>query len=256
MPTKNGTSKPKMTKQILEKSYWENIRKELKESYDINDNWLEVISRFKERIENYYFDPIERIKDPNELKGEGFSILTIQCAVIEMLAAFRLGKIYNYKKPRNGGLKFEYKQAHECFIKFLHTAPIFENHFYRIYNNNRRRKNIPFDAYEFYNKVRCGLMHEGRTKGDWLVNAKKDFRYDGTETQFLGKNNKTKKISVDRTILNNVLRIYFNDYLNELRSPNVDGKKLRMFFGRKLDNLYDLPRDTKYDWWRIRPVNL
>lgn len=118
-----------MKKQILDRNQWNLLRNKLKNDYDYNDNWRMVIEMFRQRIENYYLNPIKTIKRPGSLKGEGFTILTIQCALIEMFAAFKNGKIYNHRKQA-AGPSFEYRQADDCFINFLQTEPIFENHFY------------------------------------------------------------------------------------------------------------------------------
>jgi hypothetical protein len=42
---------------------------------------------------------------------------------------------------------------------------------------------------------------------------------------------------------------YLKDYLDELRKADNDGKELRKFFARKLDNLFDFKPDSKFDWW-------
>lgn len=234
-----------MTRQILALNYWTTKRQVVRNSYDFSEQWNEIIERFKIRLEDYYFSPIDRVKDPNELKGEGFTILTIQCALIEMFAAFKYGKIHKFNKNGNDP-SYTYRNADDCFIPFLHSEPIFENHFYKIDNNNRI-KDQPFSATDFYNKVRCGLMHEARTKGEWLVNAKKT--YQDNETVFITKNNVTNRISIDRTILNKQLKKYFQDYLLSLTQNSVEGNRLRRLFARKLDHLYDIPADNNYDWW-------
>lgn len=237
-----------IVRQILDKEYWEATRKFLKNSYDINNVWKEVIKRFEERINDFYFDPIDRIKDPNKLKGEGFTILTIQCALIEMFAAFKFGMIHNHRKH---GAKpdFEYRKADDCFIPFLQSEFIFENHFFEFDPKHENKlPNTPYNANEFYNKVRCGLMHEARTKGSWVINAKK--KYTGSEAIFITEDKSTGRLSIDRNILNKQLRKYFQDYLKELSAKTVEGNHLRRLFARKLDHLYDMPQDPKnYDWW-------
>jgi hypothetical protein len=242
-----------MSRQILDKQSWIEYRETLKNSYAINDFWVNVIEMFRKRIYDFYFNPIKKIKDPNKLKGEGFTILTIQCALIEMLAAFRYGKIHNYQKGSRGVpiYDYEYKGADECFIRFLHSETIFENHFFTVVQDAPTQPNKPFSANDFYNKVRCGLMHEARTKGEWLINAKPF--YKGNGSVFITANNENDTISVDRTILNNLLEKYFKRYLIELSESNDNGIQLRRLFGRKLDHLYDIPRDAeKFDWWEDR----
>lgn len=234
-----------MTRQILDINFWNSKRQIVNNSYDFNGHWNEIIERFKKRIEDFYFTPIDRIKDPNKLLGEGFTILTIQCALIEMFAAFKYGKIHKFNK-NDTDPDFTYKRADECFIPFLHTEQIFENHFYK-FENKIKLEDQPFSATEFYNKVRCGLMHEARTKGDWVINAKKS--YDGDEINFISKITTTNRISIDRTILNKQLKKYFQEFLISLIQENAEGNKLRRFFARKLDHLYDISNDNNYEWW-------
>lgn len=163
-----------------------------------------------------------------------------------MFAAFKYGKIHKFNK--NGtDPSFTYKRADDCFIPFLHSEPIFENHFYQ-YVNVTKIDDQPFSATEFYNKVRCGLMHEARTKGEWIINAKRT--YIGDEVIYITRNTTNNKISIDRTILNNQLKKYFQDYLISLSQDNQNGNTLRRLFARKLDHLYDIqPDPINYDWW-------
>lgn len=240
-----------MKQQVLNKQDWTTARVILRNSYAINDTWREVIEKFRQRINNYYFEPIEKVKVGNKLKGEGFTILTIQCALIEMFAAFKVGKIHNHSK--HGNLPaFEYKKADDCFIPFLHSEAIFENHFFIRDNiTNQKQPNQPFNANHFYDKVRCGLMHEARTKEEWVVNAKTT--YLETESIFIELKTTTGQISIDRNILNKQIKSYFNNYLIELAADDNDGNILRRLFARKLDHLYDIPRDSvNYDWWQDR----
>ena len=235
-----------MKTDILNKSYWIYKREVLKESYEINNDWLDVIEKFKTRIENFYFKPIDIIKEPKELNGEGFTILTIQCALIEMFSAFKYGKIHNHYK-RTEKPFYEYKLSKECFIPFLHTELIFENHFYRI-EDGKKLINQPFSAIEFYNNVRCGLMHEARTKGNWTINAKK--KYKGDEIIFISNDILKNNISIDRSILNKRLKEYFTDYLNKISENPQEGNHLRRLFARKIDHLYEIPTDAKnFEWW-------
>ncbi|MBW4362744.1 hypothetical protein [Flavobacterium taihuense] len=235
-----------MKSQILEKDFWIKKRQIVRNSYGIDDNWLEIIEKFKTRIENYYLTPIDSVKEPMKLKGEGFTILTIQCALIEMFASFKYGKIHNHNK-KGKRPNYEYKIANECFIPFLHSESIFENHFHKI-EHGEKVINQPFSATEFYNNVRCGLMHEARTKGNWVINAKT--KYQGDETIFISEDTVRNKISIDRTILHKQLKKYFSDYLNRISEDSLEGNLSRRFFARKLDHLYEIPPDTgNFEWW-------
>ncbi|MBX4967799.1 hypothetical protein [Rhizobium binae] len=49
---------------------------------------------FRQRLKLRYLDPIKLLGAPGGWQGEGFSIVSIQCALIEFLAASRSGKNY------------------------------------------------------------------------------------------------------------------------------------------------------------------
>lgn len=236
-----------MKKQNLDKKFWQTTRGEINNSYDFSNIWQEVIIRFENRINNYYLIPISKLIDSRILKGEGFTILTIQCALIEMLASFKYGKIHNHIK-KGTDPRFEYKYASECLYPFLYSEPIFENHFFYFDAQNGKIENQPFCARDFYENVRCGLMHEARTKGEWLVNAK--INYLGSEKIFITRNNSTGEISIDRNILNTQLKLYFKNYIDSLRENSNEGNSLRRLFARKLDHLHDISSDPlNYEWW-------
>lgn len=236
-----------MGRQILDKVTWTTERITLNNSYDYSVNWDKVIDLFEQRIKDFYFAPIDDILKTNKQQGEGFSILTLQCALIEMFAAFRVGKIHNRNKPKTGGLKYEYSSSSSCFVEFLQTEEIFKNHFFVIDNNGIKQPNQPFNANQFYDRVRCGLMHEARTKQDWLItSAIKDV---SKPNQFITENTAENTKSVNRTLLQKELKNYFKKYLLELKAADVNGNKTRRLLARKLDHLYDVPKDKKYDWW-------
>jgi hypothetical protein len=221
-----------MTYKTLNKKTWSNLRTELNNSYDFNDTWNIIIDLFKQRIDHFYFDPIEKILEPNSRKGEGFAIVTLQCALIEMLAAFKYGKIHNREKLEPGGLKFEYKSSEKYFLKFLKSEDIFQNHFFIVKPNGQTHGNTPYD--------------EARTKKDWRINAK-----NTTPTNKFIEVDSDGVKNINRTILHQKLKSYFNDsYIISLKQENKEGNKLRRFLGRKLDHLHDIYRDTTFEWWK------
>jgi hypothetical protein len=241
-----------MKRQILDKKTWIEYRTHLNGSYDFSDNWDQVIRLLHSRVKDFYFKPIDDILKPDSRKGEGFSVLTLQCALIEMFAAFRQGKIHNPKRPKRKEFrpKYEYFYSDQCFIEFLETEEIFEDHFYIKDTDSGKKLPHPiFKAKDFYSKVRCGLMHEARTKEDWLITAADN---DNTKPpKFISYNEQDKTKKINRTILQERLRSYFEDkYLKELTENDFNGKKLRRLLARKLDHLYDIPKDKTFDWWK------
>lgn len=227
--------------EIKEIDDWKNLRLKLNQDYSFNDEWETAILLFDTRLKRKFFKPVQTIIDQQTLEGEGFTIVTVQCSLIEMLSAFRKGEIYNHKN-KTGTPKFEYFESKKMFTSFLKTANIFEDLFWK------SDKTVPpFDADDFYTSVRCGLMHEARTKNKWFINAAPKTMKIKTETNFLQQ--KGDKKIIYRTILHYRLLSYLTDYQNELRQTNKEGKMLRKYFARKLDHLFEISTDKIFDWW-------
>jgi hypothetical protein len=107
-----------MDKELQELEKWKSLRLKIKDSYDYNDDWGDAIDLFNNRLKYKFFDPIEKIINRNILKGEGFTIMTVQCALIEALASFRTGQIFNYRK-NNTYPNYEYRESGKIFEDFL-----------------------------------------------------------------------------------------------------------------------------------------
>jgi|ERR1051326_3033158 hypothetical protein len=126
-------------------------------------NWELVFSNFlRQRLELRYLNPIKLLQDNGTFQGEGFSIVAIQCTLLEFLAASIEGKYYRYVRKGDPALdrSKEYSNSSELFTNFLITARPF---------------NKSFDsalAGEFYSNIRCGLLHEAATKNGWTIRAK------------------------------------------------------------------------------------
>jgi len=155
--------------EIEEKKKWSIIRNKLNQNYYYDDNWEEAINLFEYRLMNKFFNPIQQIINNRILKGEGFAILTVQCSLIEMFAAFRNGKIFNHRYKATTSPKYEYKFSEEMFTSLLKTNEIFKNIFWQKNENGIIEKDKPYSSSEFYKNVRCGLMHEAKTKGNWYI---------------------------------------------------------------------------------------
>ena len=112
---------------------------------------------FDRRISLRYLHPIKAIQDHGNFQGEGFSIVAIQCSLIEFLEATVQGISYRYL--RGGGRlgPYEYSKSSALFVNFLTVRQPFVNDF------NQQV------AQDFYEGVRCGLLHEARTKQGWTI---------------------------------------------------------------------------------------
>ncbi|MER9336773.1 hypothetical protein NKJ06_22705 [Mesorhizobium sp. M0293] len=110
-----------------------------------------------DRIEKRYLVPIRALLN-GPLRGEGFTILTIQCALIEFLAALKKGWNFHYGAP--WGVNDEYGSSRRLYREFLTTEVPFNS----IVTSDA-------EAETFYSDIRCALVHEAQTKNGWRVRA-------------------------------------------------------------------------------------
>lgn len=153
---------------------WFALRPRLLDSNDAEAWQLAFDGFFKKRLDSRYFEPIRALQNLDEKKGEGFSIVAIQCSLIEFLGSTMLGETYRYGSEDDGSgivapvlawLGFRakastipyYSDSKRMFVWFLRNAPPFKDIF---------TKRL---AKDFYAGVRCGLMHEARTKRGWVI---------------------------------------------------------------------------------------
>jgi hypothetical protein len=207
------------------------------------DDWNDAVAIFSRRLMRFYINPINKLIPG--ITGEGFIIVTAQCALIETFAAFKEGKVYNREKDEN---EIYYNASKDLFVKFLTKELIFEG----IFHNNQDQINCPHSAERFYSKVRCGLMHEARTKDEWIIHkeeenyARNNPRYKKTGKFIKEKSN--KKI-IFRNQLQKSLEKYFEQYKEDLRNKDEANNNLRRLFARKLDDLFDVEDIEGYEWW-------
>lgn len=230
-----------MSHAIKEKEQWKLLRATLNNEYGHNDVWTKAFNLFKTRLERKYFNPIQSLIDNGTLEGEGFTIVTVQCALIESVASFRTGEIYKHGTKE---FAFHYNESKKMFVKFLTSEPVFSFYFYKD-DNDPRKTFERFDAGKFYNDVRCGLMHEARTKEPWFINATQN--HDPADKVFLKR--KGERIQIYRSILHVLIKETYSKYYDDLRQSTAEGRTLRRFFARKLDHLYDIGRNPAYEWW-------
>lgn len=122
--------------------------------------WDEAFSEFfVKRLESRYFKPIKAIEKLGCDLGEGFAIVALHCSLIEFLSATLEG--LSFWRPKDTDLPlgpFEYSDSRDMFVKFLEDNDPFKKFFAH-----------EGSALDFYKCVRCGLVHEARTKGPWRI---------------------------------------------------------------------------------------
>lgn len=136
------------------KNDWVKFAKLLVPGGDANV-WAEAFNTYLlARLQSRYLGPIGMLRDKGRWEGEGFTIVSIQCALIEFLAATRAGKKYRHKNAQS---PHEYQNSRKLFVDFLfQTAP-----FDKLFSEGA--------AGDFYINVRCALLHEARTKDGWII---------------------------------------------------------------------------------------
>lgn len=137
--------------------------------------WEEIVQHyFRDRLESRYLKPIRKIKAPviGETLGvgEGFAMVVLQCSLIEFLQSCFDGSNYRNDGPLGPN---EYRDSKTKFTDFLTGHDPFKQEF-------------DLDtAQSFYRAVRCGLLHEARTKGKWLIHD------DGLDGKILAQDKRT-----------------------------------------------------------------
>lgn len=169
---------------------------------------------FLTRLHDRYLDPLTVIKNKGIYKGEGFSIMAIICSLIEFLESTYQGINYRYRTKADPPLgQFEYGGSADIFISFLTNRSPFDKHFDKT------------NAENFYKYVRCGLLHEARTKGKWTIL--------GTTSTDVLIEDKTTEVKVYRDNFLKATNTFIEKYQTDLLNSN-DRKEA---FIRKYDNL-------------------
>jgi hypothetical protein len=118
---------------------------------------------FYTRLSLRYLGPIKVLQENGTFQGEGFAIAAVQCSIIEFLESTVLGKSYRLVRPRGAPplTPHEYSSSSDVFVSFLVNRGPFKNDF-----------KTAIAARDFYEGVRCGLLHEARTKNGWTIWAR------------------------------------------------------------------------------------
>lgn len=104
---------------------------------------VEIADFIFERFSERYILPIKNL---NSKDRHGFSIMAVSCLMIESLESFKQGYLDTKNKSR------------KAFTDFLSNEPEF----------------IDFNGYEndFYENVRCGILHQSETTNGWKIKRK------------------------------------------------------------------------------------
>ncbi len=222
--------------------------KTLKENLSTTDvkntkNWGKAFNIFEVRVKTRFLNPINEIlrMNPDEGKGEGFSVVALQCILIEFFEAFYYGKTFTTVKGKNIP-DDQYNSSYEMYKSFLTADIPFSNFFC-----NHDRDNKPAQPNQctlisvefFYKKFRCGLLHEAATKGKAIIRTEEKEAGESSDPhqeKLIWRNPSNGQIILYRTPFQKALENYIQDYKRGLMS-SLDRRKA---FCRKMDELCQL----------------
>lgn len=192
-------------------SDWEKLRENLStDDIGNTEDWDKAFNIFKVRVETRFLNPINEILRmyPDGGKGEGFSVVALQCILIEFFESFYQGKTYKHKNPNRDN--HEYNNSYDDIIKeFLNSHEPFSE-FFCTHGTNPNDNCAKISTYTFYTKFRCGLLHEAATKDSAIIRIEKRENLDPHHEILIEKLN--ENIILYRTPFQKALEGYVEDY--------------------------------------------
>jgi hypothetical protein len=224
---------------------WTDLRTKLQNQNKslLTSDWKDAIKLMSERINERYFEPLNLLIEKGNDKGDGFTILTVECSLIEFLATLEGGLLFKRDKLSTDPQYF-YKHSARIYQRFLRTAIPFDGVFFA-----GQSSSILFSTNDFYKNVRCALIHEAQTKEYWEVKIFGKTKSSDNENQtYFQVTTEGKKI-IYRTALFKALKTYFQNFMDkELMQENERGRVLRKHLARKIDHIAERNPDNSF-WW-------
>ena len=218
----------------ISKSFTVGDWKELRPDLIYSDRrWMEAFDIFEDRLKSRFFNPIDLIKAHGKNEGEGFSITLVSVVMLESLAAFELGKIYKSNKDRLSPC--EYNSGIKLFRLFFNKSKVFSPHF----SSKTAIEN-------FYENIRCGLVHEGRTlKNDVIISENSIKNTQNGKIYF--------KVEGESRLNRDLLLLKTVEYIEALKNRIIQNDiSTRNNFILKMDEISGL----KHVWYFIYGSNL
>ena len=175
------------------------------------NDWERMVNIFGDRMESRFLRPIRLIANDCHI-GEfsGFSILALDCLIVETLNQFY------------SGLN-ETEGKHEtAFSKFFKNSDFFKDHF------------SEEKALIFYRHFRCGILHQAQTKKKSLVRVDQDTMIQSVEKDV------SRGLIVDRVLFHNALEQEVSSYMEKLRKGGDENRELRANFVKKMNIICDV----------------
>lgn len=200
--------------------------------------WVSAIEVIENRVKTRFLDPIEKIKNDGVRSGEGFSITLIAVVLMEALAAFEYGRSYKEHKANE-------TRNFIAPCEYLSSARLYKE----LFKNSQSLKNgTNSDVRDrFYGYIRCGLVHEARTKGTELIISNTSTRNSQPEKYYYKEG---KHYIFNRDLFIDRLKEHFNNYLNQLNQP------VRLLLRKNLAFKIDEICNIEHNWYFTYGSNL
>lgn len=161
---------------------WKNLKRILKPNID--ENWDVAFDFFERRINTRYINPIEAIQLMGLNEGEGFAIVNLQCSLIETIESFYQGWVYEYDKDNKKLNGYHFREVKGKTLTRVTGGNLINQDIFISFFNKREPFLGKIDGTDFYQSVRCGLLHETQTKNGWKIldkhsDAETFFKEDG-----------------------------------------------------------------------------
>lgn len=208
-------------------NYFQEDWRKLKLTKNNKEDWSKAIEIFKDRIEGRYFKQIEALDtncDRTIGLYSGFAIMSIACLLIETIEQFWKGNIQNSRV-------YPATNKKKNFFSFIFSKNEINNDSYCYYDFFQRSETLkvffdtPEKASVFYIKIRCGLLHQGQTKGKSLIHI----RNSEPTIKWLDENNINEGISINRRKFIIEIRKVYEDYINKIENSDDLNFKNKIF---------------------------
>ena len=206
-------------------------------SKNSKENWGKAIDIFEDRIEGRYFKQIEALDNNSNTSirlFSGFAIMSLTCLLIETLEQFWTGNVATSRKNTKSKRSFFSFFSSKKEIYISNDAKVFHAFFQR----SPELKKF-FDTVEksniFYTKIRCGLLHQGQTKGKSLIHIKKNEPI----LKWINENNIEEGLSIQRRLFVKEIYKIYEEYINELKKPNNQNFRRKTLF-KKMKYIVEL----------------
>ncbi|PZR20504.1 MAG: hypothetical protein DI539_10660 [Flavobacterium psychrophilum] len=203
------------------------------------NDWSKAIDIFKDRIEGRYLKQIEAL-DTNADKDirfySGFAIMSLTCLLIETLEQFWTGNPQTSRKSKTS-IKKKLNLWNKIFKKDQSTISNDALAFYNFFQRSDKFRSF-FDTHEkanvFYTKIRCGLLHQGQTKGKSLIHI----RSSEPMLCWLNNSNIEEGVSINRREFVKEVGEVYKKYIETLEKSDLNFK--RKTLEKKMKHIVDM----------------